>query len=68
VTNDTAAKRVALDPGSPTVSATIADAPSRAATHAAENHDSGSSIASSCTATPTAAATPSMSSTDKYAA
>jgi hypothetical protein len=68
VINDTAAKRVGLDPGRPTVRATIADAPSSAATHAAENHDSGSSMASSCTATPTAAATPSVSSTDRYAA
>jgi hypothetical protein len=65
---DTTARRVALEPGKPTVSATIADAPSRAVTHAAENHDSGSSIASSCTATPTAAATPRESSTERYAA
>jgi len=47
VINDTAARRVGLEPGRPTVSAAIADAPSSVATHAAENHDSGSSIASS---------------------
>jgi hypothetical protein len=68
VINETAAKRVGFEPGKPTVSATIADAPRSAATHAPENHDSGSSIARSCTPTPIAAATPSKSSTDRYAA
>jgi hypothetical protein len=68
VISDTAAKRVGLDPGKPIVSATTSEAPSSAATDAAENHDSGSSIASSCTPTKTAAATPSASSTERYAA